>query len=60
LEDSAKTRRQNGQRGSDFRSNQLHNAHADYERLGTGQRTTKVWHSAGDQLITPSGFGTTP
>jgi hypothetical protein len=28
-------------------------------RLGTGQRATKGWHTAGYQQITPSGFGTT-
>jgi hypothetical protein len=28
-------------------------------RIGTGQRTTKGWHTDGDQLITLSNFGTT-
>jgi hypothetical protein len=34
--------------------------HAAYENLGTGQRTTKGWHTSDDQLVTSSSFGTTP
>jgi hypothetical protein len=34
-------------------------AHAAYAHLAPGRQTTKGWHTARDQLITPSSFGTT-
>jgi hypothetical protein len=34
-------------------------AHADYESMESGLQTSKEWHTAGDKLITSSGFGTT-
>jgi hypothetical protein len=34
-------------------------AHAAYALLKTGQRTTKEWDTAVDQLITSNGVGTT-
>jgi hypothetical protein len=33
--------------------------HAAYGRMGSGQRTTKGWHTAGDKVITSIGWGTT-